>query len=196
MGLRPGSIAVIGASEKPTIGRRLIASLDRFGFSGSIFPVNPNPIVLGRQYFLRHVGNRKVFIQPLRLNQYLQSNGLREGIDDAYAAFSKSTRLRVTTVEGGVGNEAVFDRHSSPGGAKTCKRLRPPQGRLCLPRQTAQPLDAGVEPTLETGAPPPAAQQENAEAHLAEDNWIDDDFTLVVSEPRALVPIAHRREER
>ena len=39
---RPKSIAVVGASEKPTIGRRLLASLDRFGFSGSIFPVNPN----------------------------------------------------------------------------------------------------------------------------------------------------------
>ena len=39
---RPRSIAVVGASEKPTIGRRLIASLDRIGFSGSIFPINPN----------------------------------------------------------------------------------------------------------------------------------------------------------
>src|SRR6202043_1904421 len=43
------SIAVIGASEKPTPGRRIISSLDRFGFSGSIFPVNPNyETVLGR----------------------------------------------------------------------------------------------------------------------------------------------------
>src|SRR5271167_2791043 len=49
---RPESIAVVGASEKPTIGRRLIASLDRFGFSGSIFPVNPNyPTVLGRRCY-------------------------------------------------------------------------------------------------------------------------------------------------
>ena len=49
---RPKSIAVVGASEKPTIGRRLIASLDRFGFLGSIFPVNPNySSVLGRQCF-------------------------------------------------------------------------------------------------------------------------------------------------
>jgi acyl-CoA synthetase (NDP forming) len=47
---RPNSIAVVGASEKPTIGRRLIASLDRFGFSGPILPVNPNyPTVLGRK---------------------------------------------------------------------------------------------------------------------------------------------------
>src|SRR5215831_14197876 len=46
---QPRSVAVVGASEKPTIGRRLIASLDRFGFSGPIFPVNPNyPAVSGR----------------------------------------------------------------------------------------------------------------------------------------------------
>jgi acetate---CoA ligase (ADP-forming) len=51
---RPSSIAVVGASEKPTIGRRLIASLDRFGFSGPIFPVNPNyPTVLGRKCYAR-----------------------------------------------------------------------------------------------------------------------------------------------
>src|SRR6516225_4850244 len=49
---RPKSIAVVGASEKPAIGRRLIASLDRFGFIGSIFPVNPNySTVLGRQCY-------------------------------------------------------------------------------------------------------------------------------------------------
>ena len=46
---RPESIAVIGASEKPTPGRRIIASLERIGFAGRIFPVNPNyPSVLNR----------------------------------------------------------------------------------------------------------------------------------------------------
>jgi acetate---CoA ligase (ADP-forming) len=46
---RPESIAVIGASDKPTPGRRIIASLERIGFSGRIFPVNPNyPSVLNR----------------------------------------------------------------------------------------------------------------------------------------------------
>jgi len=49
---RPRSIAVIGASEKPTIGRRLIASLDRIGFTGSIFPINPSySAVSGRQCY-------------------------------------------------------------------------------------------------------------------------------------------------
>src|SRR5215470_7610484 len=49
---KPRSIAVVGASEKPTIGRRLIASLDRIGFSGSVFPVNPAYLtVSGRQCY-------------------------------------------------------------------------------------------------------------------------------------------------
>src|SRR6516225_5409622 len=49
---RPKSITIVGASEKPTIGRRLIASLDRIGFSGSVFPVNPNyQTVLGRRCY-------------------------------------------------------------------------------------------------------------------------------------------------
>src|SRR5689334_23226779 len=49
---RPRSFAVIGASEKPTVGRRLIASLDRIGFTGPVFPVNPNyTMVSGRQCY-------------------------------------------------------------------------------------------------------------------------------------------------
>jgi acetate---CoA ligase (ADP-forming) len=49
---RPKSISVIGASEKPTIGKRLIASLDRIGFCGPIFPVNPGySTVSGRKCF-------------------------------------------------------------------------------------------------------------------------------------------------
>ena len=40
--MTPNSIAVVGASERPTIGRRLIASLDRLGYEGRIYPINPN----------------------------------------------------------------------------------------------------------------------------------------------------------
>jgi acetate---CoA ligase (ADP-forming) len=47
---RPKSIAVLGASEKPTIGRRLIASLDRIGYAGAVYPVNPHyTAVLGQK---------------------------------------------------------------------------------------------------------------------------------------------------
>ncbi|HEU0156573.1 MAG TPA: CoA-binding protein, partial [Stellaceae bacterium] len=46
---RPKSVAVVGASEKPMIGHRLMLSLDRIGYRGAIFPVNPNyRTVLGR----------------------------------------------------------------------------------------------------------------------------------------------------
>jgi len=46
---RPGSIAIVGASDKPTPGRRIIASLERIGFAGRVYPVNPNyPSVLNR----------------------------------------------------------------------------------------------------------------------------------------------------
>ena len=50
--LSPRSVAVVGASEKPTIGRRLIASLDRIGFTGAIYPVNPGyQTVAGRRCY-------------------------------------------------------------------------------------------------------------------------------------------------
>ncbi len=49
---RPKSIAIVGASEKPTIGRRLITSLERIGFPGAIFPINPNySTVLGHRCY-------------------------------------------------------------------------------------------------------------------------------------------------
>src|SRR6202045_4399120 len=49
---QPRSIAVIGASEKPTVGRRIVASLDRIGFTGRIYPVNPGyPTVLGHSCY-------------------------------------------------------------------------------------------------------------------------------------------------
>jgi len=49
---KPKSIAIIGASDKPTIGKRLICSLDRIGFTGSIFPINPSySTVSGRKCY-------------------------------------------------------------------------------------------------------------------------------------------------
>ena len=37
----PRSIAVVGASERPSPGRAILASLRRFGFDGGVYPVNP-----------------------------------------------------------------------------------------------------------------------------------------------------------
>jgi acyl-CoA synthetase (NDP forming) len=39
---KPKSIAVVGASDKPTPGRRIISSLDSIGFAGKVYPINPN----------------------------------------------------------------------------------------------------------------------------------------------------------
>ncbi|HEY2500359.1 MAG TPA: CoA-binding protein [Mycobacterium sp.] len=39
---QPESIAIIGASDKPTPGRRVIATLECLGFAGRVYPVNPN----------------------------------------------------------------------------------------------------------------------------------------------------------
>jgi acyl-CoA synthetase (NDP forming) len=39
--LRPRSVAVLGASDRPSPGRMVIESLDRLGFPGPIYPVNP-----------------------------------------------------------------------------------------------------------------------------------------------------------
>lgn len=41
--LRPRSVAVIGASRRPdTIGHEILANILRYGFTGAVFPVNPN----------------------------------------------------------------------------------------------------------------------------------------------------------
>ncbi|MDY0884804.1 acetate--CoA ligase family protein [Dongia soli] len=37
----PQSIAILGASERPSIGRTLIQSLSRLGFPGRVYPINP-----------------------------------------------------------------------------------------------------------------------------------------------------------
>ena len=39
--LRPRSIAILGASERPSVGRTLIEALDRLGFPGPLYPINP-----------------------------------------------------------------------------------------------------------------------------------------------------------
>jgi acyl-CoA synthetase (NDP forming) len=50
--LRPRSIAILGASERPSIGRTLIESLDAVGFTGPVYPINPRyDTLLGRRCY-------------------------------------------------------------------------------------------------------------------------------------------------
>jgi hypothetical protein len=86
--------------------------------------------------------------------------------------------------ESGGGDMAAFDGHSSPGGAETCEQLRPPQTvSASHGKQRSLWTPASNHRSRLARCASPAAQEENAEAHLSEDDWIDDDFTLVLSQP-------------
>ncbi len=50
--LRPKSIAILGASERPGLGRSLIVSAERIGFEGKVYPINPKyPEILGHRCY-------------------------------------------------------------------------------------------------------------------------------------------------
>jgi acyl-CoA synthetase (NDP forming) len=50
--IRPRSVAVLGASERPSLGRAILDSLDRLGFDGAVYPINPKyPDLLGRRCY-------------------------------------------------------------------------------------------------------------------------------------------------
>jgi acetate---CoA ligase (ADP-forming) len=50
--LRPRSIAILGASERPSVGRTLVEALDGIGFRGDVYPVNPRyETLLGRRCY-------------------------------------------------------------------------------------------------------------------------------------------------
>src|SRR5215210_5804964 len=37
----PKSVAIVGASERPSLGKIILESLGRIGFVGAVYPVNP-----------------------------------------------------------------------------------------------------------------------------------------------------------
>src|SRR6267378_4350796 len=50
--LRPRSIAIVGASERPSVGRTLVEALDGIGFRGDVYPINPKyESLLGRRCY-------------------------------------------------------------------------------------------------------------------------------------------------
>jgi acyl-CoA synthetase (NDP forming) len=54
--LNPRSVAVVGASEKPgALGASAIANLDRLGFAGELFLINPNRAAIGARPCLKSV---------------------------------------------------------------------------------------------------------------------------------------------
>lgn len=54
--LRPRSVAIVGASDKPgALGATVLANLDRNGFAGEVFPINPNRASIGERTCLPSV---------------------------------------------------------------------------------------------------------------------------------------------
>jgi acetyltransferase len=50
--LKPRSVAVLGASERPSVGRTIVENLDRIGFTGAVYPINPRyDTLLGRRCY-------------------------------------------------------------------------------------------------------------------------------------------------
>lgn len=56
--LRPASVAVVGASDKPgALGATLISNLDRAGFAGPIYPINPKRDRIGERACLADIAD-------------------------------------------------------------------------------------------------------------------------------------------
>lgn len=54
--LRPKSVAVVGASDKPgALGASVLSNLDRNGYSGAVYPINPNREAIGTRRCLASV---------------------------------------------------------------------------------------------------------------------------------------------
>ncbi len=78
--LKPGSIAVYGASENRGPGRRILEMLDKLGYGGSVYPVNPRyETVLGKRCYAKleeipegidaivFCVNHKLVVEPFRI---------------------------------------------------------------------------------------------------------------------------------
>ena len=56
--LRPKSVAVVGASDKPgALGASVLGNLDRNGFAGTVYPINPNREAIGARPCLASVAD-------------------------------------------------------------------------------------------------------------------------------------------
>ena len=101
--VRPNSIAVVGASEKPgALGATLLSNLDRNGFAGAIYPINPNRETLGGRACLKSVAE------------------LPEGVDCAVLAIPRAFVLDAVRglAERKVGAAVIYSAGFAEGGAE------------------------------------------------------------------------------
>ncbi|PZQ59650.1 MAG: CoA-binding protein [Sphingomonas taxi] len=99
--LRPRSIAIVGASEKPgALGTSLLGNLERFGYDGAIHLINPNRDAIGDRRCLRTIAE------------------LPHGVDAAVLAIPRAAVLDAVRALGarGVGSVVIFAAGFAEGG--------------------------------------------------------------------------------
>ncbi len=76
--LNPRSVAVLGASERASVGRGMVEALERIGFSGAIYPINPKyTSVAGRNCY---AGLRELPEPPDVVSFCIRSDGILENL--------------------------------------------------------------------------------------------------------------------
>ncbi|WP_298193195.1 acetate--CoA ligase family protein [Novosphingobium sp.] len=101
--LRPRSVAVVGASDKPgALGTTLLSNLDANGFSGTIYPINPKRETLGGRTCLPGI------------------EALPEGVDAAVLAIPRAGVLDAVRALAArkVGGVVIFAAGFAEGGAE------------------------------------------------------------------------------
>ena len=81
--IRPDSIAILGASEKPSLGRSMVEALNTLGYVGTIYPINPKyDSVAGIRCYpdLRSIG-RTVDVVSFCIGLDASINAMRELAD-------------------------------------------------------------------------------------------------------------------
>ena len=76
--LTPRSVAVLGASERASVGRGMVDALERIGFDGAIYPINPKyATVAGRNCY---ASLRELPQPPDVVSFCIRNDGVVEGI--------------------------------------------------------------------------------------------------------------------
>ena len=99
--IRPTSVAVVGASDKPgALGTTLLSNLDKNAFRGAIYPINPNRETLGGRNCLKSVAE------------------LPEGVDCAVLAIPRAFVLNAVRglAERRVGAVVIYSAGFAEGG--------------------------------------------------------------------------------
>lgn len=151
--LRPRSIAVVGASDKPgALGASVIANLDRNGFAGAVYPINPKRATIGARACLPDIA------------------ALPDGIDVAVLAIPRAGVLAAVRdlAARGVGSAVIFSAGFAEGGEEGLAEQRAlaaiaadagmtVEGPNCL--GLVNHLDGAPLTFVETRVSPPVAGQ-------------------------------------